>query len=177
MTDWSKIVNEHGSLVWNTVFRLVNHDADAADCFQRTFLAAFELSGKESVRNWPAVLRRLAITRAIETLRSRYRHRDRMNSGANLQSAQSKVVSPGQAAMAAELADDLRAALAELDPRQAEVFWMVRILEMSYSDVAAETGLTVNHIGVLLNRARSSLRDRLRAHRPAEPEFKREIPS
>ncbi len=175
MTDWSKIVNEHGSLVWNTVFRLVNHEADAADCFQRTFVAALELSAKESVRNWPAVLRRLAISRAIETLRSRYRHRNRISQDASVQTAESKGATPGQAAVAAELADDLRTVLAELDPRQAEVFWMVRILEMSYSEVAAETGLTVNHIGVLLNRARSSLRERLRAHRPAEPEFKREV--
>jgi RNA polymerase sigma-70 factor, ECF subfamily len=177
MTDWSRIVNEHGSLVWNTVFRLLNHEADAADCFQRTFLAALELSAKESVRNWPAVLRRLAISRAIETLRSRYRHRNRMNAGANLQSAESKGSTPGETAVAAELADDLRTALVELEPRQAEVFWMVRILEMSYSEVATETGLTVNHIGVLLNRARADLRERLRAHRPAEPEFKREVQS
>jgi hypothetical protein len=29
MTDWSQIVQQRGQMVWNTVFRLVNHEADA----------------------------------------------------------------------------------------------------------------------------------------------------
>ena len=33
MTDWSQIVQQHGPLVWTTVYRLLRHDADAADCF------------------------------------------------------------------------------------------------------------------------------------------------
>ena len=45
-------------------------DADAADCFQSTFLAAFQLSNREQVRHWPAVLVRLATARSIERLRS-----------------------------------------------------------------------------------------------------------
>ena len=36
-----------------------------------------------------------------------------------------------------------------------------------YQDIAAELGLTVNHVGVLLNRARASLRQRLRVYEPA----------
>ena len=40
MTDWSQIVQEHGPLVWRTAYRLLNHEADAADCFQRTFVSA-----------------------------------------------------------------------------------------------------------------------------------------
>ena len=29
MTDWSQLVQQHGQMVWKTVFRLVNHEADA----------------------------------------------------------------------------------------------------------------------------------------------------
>ena len=62
MTDWPEVVRAHGPLVWRTAYRLLNHDADAADCFQRTFLAAVELV--EPVRHWPAVLVRLATARS-----------------------------------------------------------------------------------------------------------------
>lgn len=50
MTDWSQIVAEHGTLVWRTARRLLTQEADAADCCQRTFLAAVELARREAVR-------------------------------------------------------------------------------------------------------------------------------
>jgi len=78
MTDWSQIVAGHGTLVWRTARRLLMHEADAADCFQRTFLAAVELNEWEEIRHWPALLRRLATARALEQLRERLRQRGRM---------------------------------------------------------------------------------------------------
>ena len=57
--------------------------------------------------------------------------------------------------------------MAELDSRQAEVFCLVCIEEWSYRQVAEHLDITINHIGVLLNRAKSFLRKRLKAHRPA----------
>ena len=51
MVDWSQIVEQHGPLVWTTVYRLLRHDADAADCFQRTFLSALLLSRTQTIRN------------------------------------------------------------------------------------------------------------------------------
>src|SRR6478736_6162024 len=77
MTDWSQIVAEHGTLVWRTARRLLTQEADAADCFQRTFLAAVELAQRETVRHWPALLRRLATARALEQLRERMQRRAR----------------------------------------------------------------------------------------------------
>ena len=60
MTDWPTIIRDHGPLVWRTAFRLLNDHADASDCFQRTFMAAVELSERVAVRSWPAVLKRVA---------------------------------------------------------------------------------------------------------------------
>jgi len=31
--DWQLIVNEQGPLVWQTAYRLLGNEADAADCF------------------------------------------------------------------------------------------------------------------------------------------------
>src|SRR5262245_66347624 len=73
MTDWNAIVREYAPLVWCTAARLLAREADAADCFQRTFLAAVELAAAEPVRNWAGFLKRLATARALEQLRSRYR--------------------------------------------------------------------------------------------------------
>src|SRR5436189_5358907 len=76
-TDWAALLRSYGPLVWRTAYRLLSNEADAADCFQRTFLGAVELAAAAPVRHWPAVLVRLTTARALEALRSRHRDRAR----------------------------------------------------------------------------------------------------
>src|ERR1051326_7540801 len=149
MTDWSQVVAEHGRLVWRTARRLLTHEADAADCFQRTFLAAVELAQRETVRHWPGLLRRLTTARALEQLRERLRHRQRFvaNVGIDRQ-VNGGAVQPEAAAVASELADDLRVALSEIDSRQAEVFCLACLVECSYAEVAELLEITANNVGV-----------------------------
>jgi RNA polymerase sigma-70 factor (ECF subfamily) len=167
MVDWSHIVQQHGPLVWTTVYRLLRHDADAADCFQRTFLSALVLSRTQPIRNWPGLLQRLATARALETLRQRLRQAQRLQPLLADGAVPSSTPEPDQAAAVSELGDHLREALAELDARQAQVFCLICLDGLSYAETAEQLGLTVSHVGVLLNRARRGLRQRLRSHEPA----------
>jgi RNA polymerase sigma factor (sigma-70 family) len=64
------------------------------------------------------------------------------------------------------LASDLRIALSEIDPRQAEVFCLASLEECSYGEIAEQLQISANHVGVILNRAKAVLRDRLKAHDP-----------
>jgi RNA polymerase sigma-70 factor (ECF subfamily) len=167
MTDWSQIVQQHGPLVWHTLHRLLTNEADEADCFQATFVAALELSRTEAIRNWPALLRHLATIRALECLRQRGRQANHQRRLPEDGLVDDRAVNPLQAAESGELAEHLRQALAELDIRQAQVFCLACLEDLSYQEIARHLGVTVNHVGVLLNRARTALRERLRAHRPA----------
>jgi len=166
MTDWSEIVARHGPLVWRTVRRLVGNEADGADCFQRAFLSALEVSRREQVENWPGLLSRLATARALECLRQRARQRNRLSALDDESAVDRKGVGPAAEAQASELAEDLRRALADLDERQAQVFCLACLEGLAYQEIAAQLGLTVNHVGVLLSRARGQLRERLQAHAP-----------
>jgi RNA polymerase sigma-70 factor (ECF subfamily) len=166
MTDWSQIVRQHGPVVWRTARRLLGNDTDAADCLQRTFISALELSRTDVVLNWAALLKRLAMARAIDCLRQRRRDAQRffgLHAGAHVDD---RTVAPLQAAAANELAEHLRQALAELDVQQAQVFCLACLEDCSYQDIAEQLGLTVNHVGVLLSRARANLRQRLEAYEP-----------
>jgi RNA polymerase sigma-70 factor, ECF subfamily len=167
MTDWSQLVQEHGPVVWRTVRRLVNHDADAADCFQRTFVSALELSRAEAIRNWPGLLKRLATARALDCLRQRKRESSRLTPLREASAIDRKALGPVLSAEASELADHLREALGELDDRQAQVFCLACLEDWPYEEIAQQLGVTVNHIGVLLNRVRTILRERLRCHDPS----------
>ena len=166
MTDWPQLVQQHGPIVWRTAHRLLNNHADACDCFQRTFLSALELERTEIIRNWPALLKRLATARALDCFRQRRRESNRTTALAEMAVIDRKGLGPVKAAEASELGEHLRQALADLDARQAEVFCLACLDGLSYQEIAEQLSVTVNHVGVLLNRARATLRERLQAHGP-----------
>lgn len=161
MTDWSELVRQHGPLVWRTGYRLLGCHDDASDCYQKTFLAAFQLARRETVRDWPALLQRLATTRALDLLRTRYRCRNRSEPTVNVAELTSTHPGPNELAEAAELAERLREALAELPERQAEVFCLCSLDGLSYAEAGRRLRLDAGGVGALLHRARKQLRRRL----------------
>jgi RNA polymerase sigma-70 factor (ECF subfamily) len=165
MTDWPAVVREYGPLVWRTAYRLVGNDADAADCFQQTFLAAVGLAAAGPVRHWGGALRQLATARGLDVLRAR--HRAARAGGLTADPPDPRPADPPDGAAAGELAACLRAALATLDPLPAQVFCLVALDGLTNTEAAAQLGVTANHAGVLLHRARAALRERLRAFDPA----------
>jgi DNA-directed RNA polymerase specialized sigma24 family protein len=58
--------------------RLLGHHAAALDCYQETFLAAWRFGERHSVADWASFLTSLAIRRAMDRLRQRYRERSRL---------------------------------------------------------------------------------------------------
>ncbi|MFT3882969.1 MAG: RNA polymerase sigma factor [Gemmatales bacterium] len=166
MTDWSLLVKQHGPLVWQTVYRLLNHDADAADCFQKVFLSAIQLEKKEAIQHWPALLKRLATTRALDQLRNRYRRQQRLQPLDASPTVDVRLHDPSEYAFAGELADELRQALSELEPIAAEIFYLASFEGWSYEEIAGQWGMTSNHVGVLISRTKAALRKKLHAHLP-----------
>jgi RNA polymerase sigma-70 factor, ECF subfamily len=161
MVDWKTIVDQYGPLVWSTAYRLLGNHADAADCFQDAFLAAVRLAGEGPVHDWPAMLRHLTTARALDLLRARYRQRNCLDAAADADCQVSPEAGPEQQAEAAELADRLRLALAQLPSQQAEVFCLACLDQLTYDEVGERLGLTTNSVGVLLHRARGRLQELL----------------
>jgi RNA polymerase sigma-70 factor (ECF subfamily) len=157
--DWQLIIKEHGPAVWQTAYRLLGDRADAADCFQETFVSALQFCRRQRVRNFSALLTRLATARAIDQLRRRFR---RANFGivqADPSSVPSANPGPAQAVQQQELTDGLRESLAGLPPREAQAFCLRYLDDLSYRQIAEELGVTTNAAGVLLHRARAKLRE------------------
>jgi RNA polymerase sigma-70 factor, ECF subfamily len=155
------IVDQHGQLVWTTVWRLLGHPADALDCYQETFLEAVKVARREPVDNWAALLRHLATARALDLLRARCRQRNRTDALVDPDALASQTASPREEAEANELAERLRAALAQLPHDQAEVFCLSCLDKLTYREIAERLKLTTNAVGVLLHRARGRLRELL----------------
>lgn len=165
-SEWQTIVTEHGPLVWKTAYRLLADPDDAADCFQETFLAAFELSQRQRVRNLAALLTRLATMRAIDRIRQRSRRGRRQVDVEDWCDVPSGAAGPLGQIQNLELAEQLTAALSQLPAQEANVFCLRYLNEMSYREIARQLKIKTTTAGVLLHRARAKLRQMLApAHR------------
>ncbi|MBP7935977.1 MAG: sigma-70 family RNA polymerase sigma factor [Phycisphaerae bacterium] len=157
--EWPVIVRQHGPIVWKTAYRLLGQDADAADCFQETFVSAIEYAGRREVTNWPGLLQRLATARALDHLRRRIRTGRRRVPGISCEQLAASGPGPDQVALDAEMGDRLRAALCELAPQQSAVFSLRCLSGLSYEEIASELGLSIDTVGVTLHRARARLQE------------------
>jgi RNA polymerase sigma-70 factor (ECF subfamily) len=137
---------------------LLGNEADAADCFQETFMCALEVSRRQRVRNFSALLARVATSRAINLLRQRVRQSQRNSVQTDWSTVSAENPGPLQQVQVRELAATLREALARLPAQEAEVFCLRYLNDMSYRQIAKELGIKTNAAGVLLHRARAKLR-------------------
>jgi len=153
-------VREHGPAVWRTAYRLLANHSDAADCFQETFLAAFEIACQQHVRNLPGLLIHLATTRAIDRLRQKNRWEQRKTDLHN-EDQTSGGADPLDQAGTNELASKLREQISRLPPQEARVFCLRYLNEMSYRQIARELNVAISVVGVSLHRAKARLRTAL----------------
>src|SRR4051812_1898591 len=123
MMDWDGIVRDHGPAVWRTAHRLLGNRADADECFQETFVDAVEFTRRkiQPVREWRALLVRLATARAVDRLRQRIRRTSRETSGDTIERLPDLHLDsrPHDRAQQAEMSARLREALTHLPPKQA----------------------------------------------------------
>jgi RNA polymerase sigma-70 factor, ECF subfamily len=156
MADWAAILAEHGSQVWRTVYRILRHYADTCDCYQETFLAAWELAQIRPITEWVPLLTCLASRKAIDRLRKRIRAIARNES---LQEALELVsdADPASALRAAELLDRLQIGLSELPQKQAEVVWLSCVEGLSHMEIANHLQISSGEVRVLLHRGRGRL--------------------
>ena len=159
MTDWERIVGQHGPAVWQTAYRLLGNREEAADCYGQTFLAALEFSRGQKVRNYGGLLKCLCTCRAMDRLRQRARLAGREESLADWSNVASTKPGPIEEVQAAELSERLRRALGKLSSQEAEVFCMRCLNELSYRQIARQLGVKTTTVGVLLHRARGRLRE------------------
>lgn len=171
MIDWDRIVEQDGPAVWRICWRLLCNRADAEEAFQETFIAAVELSRRQPLATPRAILQHLATARSIDRLRSRQRRRNRQETvdDERLNEERAPGAAPQQDAEASELSSALRSALTELPPKQSECFTLHAIEGWSYQEIAERLGISIDHVGVLIHRARGKLRKLLARYGSTEP--------
>jgi RNA polymerase sigma-70 factor (ECF subfamily) len=167
VTDWERIVREHGPMVFGTAWRILGHAADTEDVVQDVFLEVFRLRAEGDVRSWAGYLRKMAACRALDRLRQKRRPVVSLNGVAQL-ALQSPAAGPDLLAMGLELSERLREAIAELPEREAEVFCLRYFDDLSYHDIANQLHITAGAVAQALHKARARLETML--GEPNDPE-------
>ena len=152
VTDWDRIVREHGPIVFATAWRILGHAADAEDVAQEVFLQAHQMQQVEAVRCWEALLRRLAACRALDRLRQR--KASVPLDGLPLAGPSD---SPEAVAIERELSARLRLAVARLPRREAAVFCLRYFEDLSYEQIAETLSIRVGAVATALHKARARL--------------------
>lgn len=152
MTDWDRLVREHGPSVYGAAWRVLGQAADAEDVVQEVFIEADRIRQSRPVRHWGALLRRLATCRSIDRLRQR--KTTQPLDGLLLADTAG---SPEEAAIEHELADRLRGAIAQLPEREGSVFCMRYFQDLSNRDIADALHVRPGAVAVALHKARAKL--------------------
>jgi len=155
VSDWDRIVREHGPGALATAKRILGQAADAEDVVQEVLLEAHRLDQTRPVRFWSGFLRRLTTCRALDRLRRRKVHQ------ALSISVRDVAPGPEESAMARELADRLRQALTQLPARESEVFCLRYFEDQSYQQIAEILEIPPGAVAQALHKARARLESML----------------
>lgn len=152
VNDWDTLVREHGPTVFGAAWRILGHVADTEDVVQDVFLEVHRIWQNRPVRNWGGLLRRLSACRALDRVRQR-------KSLVPLDGLSLTEYTPGpeETAIGAELADRLRAALAQLPEREGTVFALRYFEDMPYHQIAETLEITGGAVATALHKARAKL--------------------
>jgi RNA polymerase sigma factor (sigma-70 family) len=169
MHDWDAIRKQHGELTYAAAYRIVRNYDMAVDCMQEVFIEVYQNFKSTHVESWPALLRWLAVRRALDALRVQRRiegriegrSENRSEDPSNAFERTSREPAPSQQAEFQELLDRVRLEVAKLPARQAEAFWLHCIEQGSLKEVAATLLTSEGDCRVLIHRARTKLRERL----------------
>ncbi len=166
MHDWQHIAEQHGPLVWQVAYRVLQNEEDAADCHQEVFVDAMRRTANDVIADWAPFLRWLTVRRALDRLRSRNRQLDRVDWKQPVEEVQANAATSCQAEWN-ELIEVVRHELSNIPPMQAQVFWLHCIEEAPISDIATQLDVSENHVRVLLYRSRERLRATLKRDHPS----------
>jgi len=150
-----QIFLEHKELVFRAAYRVTGNASDAEDVLQTVFLRLVRLEKFPEIANLPGYLHRSAVNASLDLLRGK---KDSQNISLDEDPNQHGAAQTDHGPHSAELRDWLRHALAQLNPRWAEMFVLRFIEDYSNREIAALMKTSPAVVAVVLHRTRALLK-------------------
>lgn len=158
-----RLFAEHHRRVLLAAYRITGSVADAEDVAQMVFLRLANPSGALEMSNPGSYLYRAAINGALDLLRRRQTDNAVSLDEALEVASKDAFSSPDHAVTSHELRNLLRAAIAGLSPRAAEMFTLRYVEERSNAEIADLMGTSQAVVAVTLHNARGKVKKQLKA--------------
>lgn len=158
--DFHTLYQDNYRRVFGLCLRLLAAPAQAEDAAQEAFLRAYRaMDSYDGSQPFAAWVLGIASHHCIDLIRRRAREPDLFaDPDAELAGLEAAGQGALDALVDAQRGDEIRAAIARLPDKYRLPIVLAYYGEWSYEQIAAELGITRNHVGVLLLRARQALR-------------------
>ena len=168
---FKQLVEQYGSMVYNTVLSIVLQQQEAEDICQEVFVQVYHsvsgFNGDAKLSTW---LYRIAVNKALERER-RNKTAKRINSfkkviglGVSEEETVAELNHPGIRLEQKEQAAVLFSALKQLPEKQRIAFTLVKTEGLSYTEVSEVMNTSVASVEGLLHRAKENLRSILTSY-------------
>ena len=143
-------LHAHAGLMIGAAARILGGIEDAQDAVQDVAERLLRRP-PDRVSHWPAYLKTLTVNRALDMLRRRK---------VSVPDAPPEVApAPDEELQAAQRAEQLRLAIAQLSDRDATLFSLKFLADLSHREIGEQMNLSENAVGVALHRVRKRLNE------------------
>jgi RNA polymerase sigma-70 factor (ECF subfamily) len=158
--DFERIFKEHHALVYRVAYRVTGSAEDAEDVLQTLFLRLLRREMLPDIeRNPKAYLHRAAINIALDIVKQKSRT---VSPGDIEDQLEDGKAQPDRQHESSQIQDWLRTALADLNPKAAEIFVLRHVEGYDNTEIATMLGTSRGTVAVLLFRARARLKKSIR---------------
>jgi len=161
--ELERIFSEHHGRVFAAAYRVTGSAQDAEDVLQTVFLRLLKRQHELDLSPEPgSYLRRAAVNASIDLVRARSRARSIGLDELPSEPEGAPTADPGKRQEDRETRTWLRQAIAQLSPKNAEIFTLRYLEGVSNQDIARTLGMSQTAVGVALFRARGQVKKELR---------------
>jgi len=165
VADLEKIFRENHAMVFRAAYRITANANDAEDVLQTVFLRLLKRDpAAEPVTNMASFLHRSAVNAALDLVRTRQNIRNIPLDELEPVLAEAPHRNPDRAHTSGEIREWLRAALARLNPRIAEMFALRFFEGKENPEIARLLNTTPGTVAVTLSRTRDRLQKEYQAY-------------
>ena len=163
--DIGQLFQQHHATVFRAAYRVTGNAGDAEDVMQTVFMRLVRRQPEaETVGNMEGYLRRAAVNAAVDLIRSRRTGPQvQLDDVAPLLPSDSSFA-PDRLHQSVEIRNWLRAAVARLSPRAAEMFALRFFEGRGNPEIAQAIGTTPASVAVTLSRTRDRLQEEFRSY-------------
>ncbi len=158
-------IGAHGGIIVKVARSFARNPADMEDLRQemmlRLWMSAPTFQERAKASTW---IYRVCLNTALSWHRGTGRRERRIDAEADVAKAPAGGASPAEAASQGDMLEQLYGAIRSM-PESDRALVLLMLDGLAYREISEVTGLTENHVGVMLTRARGKLAERLKGLR------------